>query len=149
MAVDNPCIICLEPKDTITIDDLIPVITLIKPCTCKFYTHDKCIVLWITKNPTCPYCKQLLCFECCKVVVGANVLEANVVGANVLEANVVRANVVGANVVGANVVEANVVEANVLEANVVPYKNNICVRYSLIIVFIVILIIVFGNAYLK
>ena len=134
MAVDNPCIICLEPNDTITIDDLIPIITLIKPCTCKFYTHDKCIVLWITKNPTCPYCKQLICFECCKVVVEANVVEANVVGANV---------------VGANVVEANVVGANVVEANVIPYKNNKCVRYILMIVFVVILIIVFGNAYLK
>ena len=61
---DNPCIICLDPNGAIIINDLRTEVTILKTCNCKFYTHEKCIVTWITNNPTCPYCKQSLCFEC-------------------------------------------------------------------------------------
>jgi len=70
---DKPCIICLEPDDTIDINELKPATALIKTCACKFYTHEKCIVKWVTNNPTCPYCKQSLCFECCMIDVPSTI----------------------------------------------------------------------------
>ena len=75
---DKPCIICLEPDDTIdineiSINEIKPATALIKTCACKFYTHEKCIVKWITNNPTCPYCKETLCFKCCMIDVPATV----------------------------------------------------------------------------
>ena len=75
---DKPCIICLETDDTIDINELKPITALIKTCACKFYTHEKCIVKWITNNPTCPYCKQTLCFECCIMILDANTAVASI-----------------------------------------------------------------------
>ena len=75
---DKPCIICLEPDDTIDINELKPATALIKTCACKFYTHEKCIVKWITNNPTCPYCKQPLWFECCIIILDTNKAVASI-----------------------------------------------------------------------
>ena len=79
---DKPCIICLETDDTIDINEIKPATALIKTCACKFYTHEKCIVKWITNNPTCPYCKETLCFECCIIILNANTVANTGVAAN-------------------------------------------------------------------
>ena len=119
--IDNPCIICLETNDTVDINNLRPCITLIKTCACKFYTHEKCIVKWITNNPTCPYCKQLLCFECCIVVSSTN----GVLGTN-------------------GVSDAN--EISIIEAR---NNNGICIaRCILMFIIIIILIIIFNKIFL-
>lgn len=121
--IDKPCIICLETDETIAINDLKPVTTLIKMCACKFYTHEKCIVTWITNNPTCPYCKELLCFECCMV---SNEIVSNEIAPNEIILN--------------RVSHTN----RVLFSNTTEYDNNsgICISKCVLICIIVIIMII-------
>uniref|UniRef100_A0A6C0IJS2 RING-type domain-containing protein n=1 Tax=viral metagenome TaxID=1070528 RepID=A0A6C0IJS2_9ZZZZ len=63
--MNNQCIICLESDSSkiYTIQEFLNIQPLLKSCECSYCIHENCIIKWITTNPTCPYCKQLLYLE--------------------------------------------------------------------------------------
>ena len=132
---DKPCIICLETDATISINELTPNTAVIKTCACTFYTHEKCIATWITNNPTCPYCKKLLSFECC-ITVGPS---PNGMGPNGMGPNGIGPSGMGPN--------TEIIRIN---TGIIDMQGSMCItKFFFTIVIILIIILVFDKIFLK
>ena len=55
--LNNSCIICLD--EDISNEPIISAhdnTLLTKICTCHYYAHNKCFILWYETKPVCPIC---------------------------------------------------------------------------------------------
>lgn len=72
--LNNSCIICLD--EDISNEPIISSCDntlLTKICTCQYYAHNKCFILWYKTKPVCPICSFPINFQ----IVAENTNEYN------------------------------------------------------------------------
>lgn len=64
----DECLICFE-NDVVDGDTIIEIMeideipNLVKPCACRFHSHQLCITAWLAIKPACPFCGTSQYFE--------------------------------------------------------------------------------------
>ncbi len=61
--MDRECFICLEPNKVLNSRERTYYIQKYKysfDCSCRTYTHEKCMQTWIEHTPICPICRHSL-----------------------------------------------------------------------------------------
>jgi len=76
----DECLICFENNivdgDTvIEIMEIDEIPNLVKPCACRFQSHQLCITAWLAIKPACPFCGTSQYFEIEDLVFPTNLVQ--------------------------------------------------------------------------